>query len=120
MSLIGIDVGSSSAKAVAYCEEGELLDLLIAVVDQPEPGTLGAAILAGLANAAFQYLDETSQAFAVTSRVFEPDRVQAECHQERIEYYRKTVKQTAERRRTIICVPPRFLRRNCLPQKVRW
>ena len=62
MSLIGIDVGSSSVKTAAYDEEGNLL----ALVSNPLTG-------------------------CTPSRVFEPDARRATLHQERLAAYRSLV-----------------------------
>lgn len=63
----------------------------IEVAEQQESGTLGAAILAGLALGIYDNLEEVSRAFSGTSRVHQPDPRRAALHEERIEYYRKTV-----------------------------
>jgi xylulokinase len=71
--------------------KADLTDLPIEVVDQPEPGTLGAAILAGLAIGVFDDLEETCATLSRTRRVHEPDPRRSEGHGDRFERYRKTV-----------------------------
>ena len=71
--------------------KADLMGLPIEVTTQPEPGTLGAALLAGLAVGVYDDLGAVSLRFAGTSRVFEPDAARAALYQERIEGYRKTV-----------------------------
>lgn len=71
--------------------KADLTGVPIEVVDQPEPGTLGAALLAALATGVIDDLEEAALAFAGTAGVYEPDLERAALYGERIEYYRKTV-----------------------------
>ncbi len=71
--------------------KADMMQVPLEVVTQPEPGTLGAALLAGYGIGVYPDLDEASAALAGTSRVFEPDPSRASLHQERLEVYRKLV-----------------------------
>jgi sugar (pentulose or hexulose) kinase len=71
--------------------KADMMQVPLEVVTQPEPGTLGAALLAGVGIDVYPDLDEASSALAGTSRVFEPDPSRAALHQERLETYRKLV-----------------------------
>lgn len=71
--------------------KADLTNLPIEVVEQQEAGTLGAAILAGVAIGIFDDLEEVSKSFSGTSRIHEPDPTRADLHKERIESYRKVV-----------------------------
>ena len=66
----------------------------IRVISQPEPGTLGTALLAGQAVGSFDDLTEVSRAFVGTIRVYEPDKKRAGLHQQKLESYRGAVKNT--------------------------
>jgi xylulokinase len=61
----------------------------IEVVEHPEPGTLGAALLAGLAIGVYDSLEEVSKEYSGTQSVYMPDPERAALHQERLEMYRK-------------------------------
>jgi xylulokinase len=61
----------------------------IEVVAHPEPGTLGAALLAGLAIGVYDDIQETSRIYSGTKAIHEPDPGRAALHQERLETYRK-------------------------------
>jgi xylulokinase len=71
--------------------KSDMIQLPIEVVDQPEPGTLGAALLAGLADGTFRDLDESSELVSGTSRIHTPDRGRAALHQARLEAYKRAV-----------------------------
>ena len=71
--------------------KADLTNISIEVVEQQEAGTLGAAILAGLAIGMYTNLEEVSLEFSGTSRVYEPDPERAALHQERFEAYRSLV-----------------------------
>jgi sugar (pentulose or hexulose) kinase len=59
----------------------------IEVIEVQEAGTLGAAILAGVAIGVYNDIVETSKEFARASRIFQPDAARAVLHKERIEAY---------------------------------
>lgn len=61
----------------------------IEVVEHPEPGTLGAALLAGLAIGVFDDMEAISKRYSGTETIYEPDAGRAALHQERLEGYRQ-------------------------------
>jgi xylulokinase len=61
----------------------------IEVVDQPEPGTLGAALLAGLAIGVYDDMEEVSKKYSGTSCVYTPNTDRAALHWKRFELYKK-------------------------------
>jgi xylulokinase len=61
----------------------------VEVVAHPEPGTLGAALLAGLAIGIYDDLEAVSCRLAGTSATYWPDPARAALHQECLERYRK-------------------------------
>jgi xylulokinase len=71
--------------------KADLLQVPIEVVAEPEPGTLGAALLAGVGIGVFNDLDEASQACAGSSRVHQPDPARAELHRERLKTYQNVI-----------------------------
>lgn len=71
--------------------KSDLIQMPIEVIAQPEPGTFGAALLAGYGIGLFKDLDEASKIYSGTSRVYEPDRNRMALHQERFELYRRSV-----------------------------
>jgi len=66
-------------------------NLPVEVVSQPEPGTLGAALLAGVAVGVYDDMEAFSHALAGTSRVYEPDAARASQHHVRMQTYHATV-----------------------------
>jgi sugar (pentulose or hexulose) kinase len=68
-----------------------LTGIPIEVVNQKEPGTLGAALLAGLAAETYASLEEGSNLWISAARRFEPDLKRATLHKERLETYEATV-----------------------------
>jgi len=63
----------------------------IDVVDQPELGTLGAALLAGYALGVFSNLEEKARAFTKTTRRFTPNPKRTELYTERMEFYKTLI-----------------------------
>jgi xylulokinase len=63
----------------------------IEVVEQPEPGTLGAALLAGFASGIIEDLGVAAKSAAPVMVVYEPNRARAALHNERLAYYHKTI-----------------------------
>ena len=61
----------------------------IEVVEQPEPGTLGAALLAGLALGVYDDMEEISKRYSGTKTTYTPNPERAALHQGRLEAYRK-------------------------------
>jgi xylulokinase len=69
--------------------KADMTNMPIAVVKHPEPGTLGAALLAGLAVGIYTDLEEISRKYSGTKAVYEPNPRRADLHQERYEKYCK-------------------------------
>lgn len=63
--------------------KADMTNLPVEVVGHPEPGTLGAALLAGLAVGVYDDIEEVSQRYSRTERVYLPDPQRAARHQER-------------------------------------
>lgn len=61
----------------------------IEVVAHPEPGTLGVALLAGLAIGIYDDMQEISKKYSGTKAVYTPDAQRAALHQERLQEYKK-------------------------------
>ena len=61
----------------------------IEVVETAEPGTLGAALLAGLAIGIYDNMEEISKEYSGTKSIYKPDLKRAVLHQERLEIYRQ-------------------------------
>jgi xylulokinase len=71
--------------------KADITGIPIEVMSEPETGTLGAALLAGLALGRFGSLTEMSLASAKPAMVFEPDLARASLHRERVESYRRAI-----------------------------
>lgn len=69
--------------------KADLTGMPIEVVAHPEPGTLGAALLAGLAIGVYDDLEGISRQYSGTETVIIPHPERAALHQERLETYRK-------------------------------
>lgn len=69
--------------------KADMTNMPVEVVEQPEPGTLGAALLAGLAIDVYDDLEEISKTYSGTGHVYQPNPERAALHQERLETYRK-------------------------------
>jgi xylulokinase len=69
--------------------KADMTGMPIEVVKHPEPGTLGAALLAGLAVGVYDDLEEVSRQYSGTAQVFLPNPERAALHQEALEKYRK-------------------------------
>jgi xylulokinase len=61
----------------------------IEVVAHPEPGTLGVALLAGLAIGVYDDMQEISKRYSGTKMVYTPNPERAALHQDRLETYQK-------------------------------
>jgi len=59
----------------------------IEVINQPEPGTLGAALLAGLAAGVYSSLELGTKSCLAVSRRYEPDPRHGELHNDRLKAY---------------------------------
>ena len=71
--------------------KADIAGVPIEVVSEPETGTLGAALLAGLALGRFGSLAEMRMAAARPTMVFEPDLRRAGLHRAQIESYRNAI-----------------------------
>jgi xylulokinase len=69
--------------------KADMTNMPIEVVAHPEPGTLGAALLAGLAVGVYDDLEGISRKYSGTQSVYQPHPQRAALHQERFEQYRK-------------------------------
>ena len=69
--------------------KADMTNMPIEVVTHPEPGTLGAALLAGLAIGIYDDLQEISARLSGTGAVYMPDPERAALHQERLGEYRR-------------------------------
>jgi len=72
--------------------KADLTGVPVEVVEQQEAGTLGAAILAGLAVGIYNDLEATARAFSGTRRIHEPDPGRAALYRDRLAYYHKTMR----------------------------
>lgn len=71
--------------------KADLTGVPVEVADAPEPGALGAALLAGIAAGVYRSAGEAVQAVHRTARRFEPDPWRAGCHAERLDLYQQAV-----------------------------
>ena len=69
--------------------KADLTNLPIEVVAHPEPGTLGAALLAGLAIGVYSDMEEISRQYSGTRTIYAPDPRRAVLHQERHAQYNR-------------------------------
>ncbi len=67
--------------------KADLSGLPIEATDQPEPGTLGAALLAGLAAGHYPSLEQGAGRLIVPARRYEPDRQRALLYEESLQTY---------------------------------
>ncbi len=71
--------------------KADMVGIPIEVGAQPEPGTLGAAMLAGLAVGRYDDLEETCQHLTGIRRTYVPSASRKELHRDRLEYYNQLV-----------------------------
>jgi xylulokinase len=71
--------------------KSDLTNAPIEVAEQQEAGTLGAAILAGVAIGVYDNPEQVAVLFSGTRRAHEPDPKRAALYQDRLQYYRTTV-----------------------------
>jgi xylulokinase len=71
--------------------KADMMSAPIEVVVQPEPGTFGAALLAGHGIGVFPDLEEASKAFAGTGKTYTPNPARASLHEEKLASYRVLV-----------------------------
>jgi xylulokinase len=69
--------------------KADMTGLPVEVVAHPEPGTLGAALLAGVAVGVYADLEEVSRRYSGTAAVYQPHPARAAQHAERLEKYRR-------------------------------
>ncbi len=69
--------------------KADMTNMPVEVVEHPEPGTLGAALLAGLAIGVYDDIQDISKSYSGTRTIHTPDPERAALHQERLEMYRK-------------------------------
>ena len=73
--------------------KADLLGAPVEVSDQTEPGTLGAALLAGVGIGAYRSLEEAAERVRIAHR-FEPDAGRAATYRAKVERHRSTVAST--------------------------
>jgi xylulokinase len=71
--------------------KADVTNVPVEVVSQPEPGTLGAALLAGVAVGVYDDMEAISRALSGTSCAYEPDTARAAQHHARMQTYQATV-----------------------------
>jgi xylulokinase len=71
--------------------KADITGVPVEVVSQPEPGTLGAALLGGVALGIYSDMKAISHALSGTARVYEPDTARAAQHHARMQTYQATV-----------------------------
>lgn len=71
--------------------KADLTQIPIEIVEQQEAGTLGAAILAGLAIGVYRDLKEVSKNLSGTKGIFEPDLTRLDIHKDRLYLYQKMI-----------------------------
>jgi xylulokinase len=76
--------------------KSDMTNMPIEVVEQPEPGTLGAALLAGLAVGIYNDMEEISKRYSGTEAVYTPHPDRRGLHQERLGTYRKLMSMLLE------------------------
>jgi len=77
--------------------KADMTGMPIEVVAHPEPGTLGAALLAGLAIGVYDDLEEVSASLSGSGVVHMPNPARAALHAERLEAYRRLMTVLLER-----------------------
>lgn len=71
--------------------KADLMGIPIEIVDQVEPGTFGAALLAGLAIGSYDDIGEVSKKFSGTRKIYNPNLERADLHKERFESYQEAI-----------------------------
>lgn len=71
--------------------KADLMDRPIEIAMQPEPGTFGAALLAGHGIGVFPDLEDASRTFAGTGKTYYPNKERAALHLEKLAAYRNLV-----------------------------
>ena len=87
-----VRVAGGGARSAWWTQlKADMLGVPVEVVDQQEPGTLGAALLAGEAIGVYDDLGEQVRAVSGECRQHEPDAGRAALYRERLEAYRVLV-----------------------------
>lgn len=85
-----IRITGGGAKSAWWTQlKADVTGMPIEVVGHPEPGTLGAALLAGLALGIYDDIEEVSKRLSGTAAVYVPNPERAALHQERMALYRR-------------------------------
>ncbi|MCJ7625168.1 MAG: FGGY-family carbohydrate kinase, partial [Anaerolineaceae bacterium] len=71
--------------------KADMLQTPIEVSAQTEPGAFGAALIAGIGLGVFNDLDEVSQMYSGTGRIYEPNPARKQLHADKLETYRRIV-----------------------------
>jgi xylulokinase len=71
--------------------KADVTNLPVEVVKQPEPGTLGAGLLAGVAVGIYKDMEEISRELCGTAHVYEPNPARASQHHARMKKYNETI-----------------------------
>lgn len=83
-----IRITGGGARSIWWTQlKADMTNKTIEVVDHPEPGTLGAALLAGLAIGIYDDLEGISRKYSGTQQVFKPNPERAAFHQEQFQKY---------------------------------
>ncbi len=69
----------------------DLTGTIIETVDQPELGTLGAALLAGKALGIWEDIERKADEFTRASKRYNPSRERADLYKDRMEFYRSLI-----------------------------
>jgi sugar (pentulose or hexulose) kinase len=64
---------------------------VIEVLEQPEPGCVGAALLAGLANGSYSSLEEGAKSFSSVAQTYEPEPKRFARYEPSLQAYQATV-----------------------------
>jgi xylulokinase len=84
-------VGGGTRSAWWTQLKSDLTMTLIETVDQPELGTLGAALLAGKALGIWNDIEERAGAFTKPSKRYEPDAKRAVLYEDRMQFYQSVI-----------------------------
>jgi xylulokinase len=95
--IVGCVATGGGARSAWWMQlKADLLGMPVEVSDQLEPGTLGAALLAGLGVGTFRTLEEAAASVRIARR-FEPDEGRRDRYREKVERHRTAVASLAER-----------------------
>ncbi len=71
--------------------KADMVQTCLEVSAQEEPGTFGAALIAGYGAGIYPDVDEASRMFSGTANIYEPNYSRTKLHQERLETYKRIV-----------------------------